>query len=100
MKPILSAILMSLALTAFAPLAIADDDDDDRKRGKRSYAISADDALYIASQYGLDWVKEIKRGNGNWEIEGCTYDGQEIEIDISGWSGEIVKLEYEDDDDC
>ncbi len=101
MKAIHSVLITCLMATSFAPIALADDDDDDdRRRNHREYAISAEHALDIAAAYELDWVKEIKRGNGNWEIEGCTYDGQEIEIDISGGHGEIVKLEYEDDDDC
>ncbi len=102
MKPFRSALIACLAAAAFAPVALADDDDDDHdhRRQYRSEAVSAGDALDIAGQYGLGWIKEIKRGNGNWEIEGCTHDGQEIEIDISGRSGDIFKLEYEDDDAC
>ncbi len=99
MKAIHSVLIACMMATSLAPVARADDDDDDDGR-QRGYAVSSEEALDLAAAYGLDWVKEIKRGNGNWEIEGCTYDGEEIEIDISGQSGGIVKLEYEDDDDC
>jgi hypothetical protein len=85
-----------IGLAVFAPPALADEDD----AYSRGYRVSLTEAKYIAYDYGLAWFKEIKRGNGNWEIEGCTGDGQEIEIDISGRTGEIVKLEYEDDDKC
>lgn len=98
MQRTLAMAFIGLAIAAPAPLAFADDDDD-YKNG-RSYRISQNEAMDIAYGFGLDWFKEIKRGNGNWEIEGCTGDGREIEIDISGRSGEIVKLEYEDDDKC
>jgi hypothetical protein len=96
MKRVLAIAFIGLAV--FAPPALADDDDSDEYR--RGYRVSLTEARYIAYDYGLAWFKEIKRGNGNWEIEGCTGDGQEIEIDISGRTGEIVKLEYEDDDKC
>ncbi len=99
MKRAFAIILVGLAIAAPAPFAIADDDND-HNRGRSDYRVGQYEARDIAYSYGLDRFKEIKRGNGNWEIEGCTFDGQEIEIDISGWSGEIVKLEYEDDDDC
>ncbi|MBA4338732.1 PepSY domain-containing protein [Hyphomonas sp.] len=97
MKRVLAMALFGLAVTAPAPIAFADDDDDHRGRG---YSVSQYEAMHIAYSFGLAWFKEIKRGNGNWEIEGCTGDGREIEIDISGRSGEIIKLEYEDDDKC
>ena len=97
MKRVLAMAFIGLAITASAPIAFADDDDDHRGRG---YNVSQYEAMDIAHSFGLAWFKEIKRGNGNWEIEGCTGDGQEIEIDISGRSGEVIKLEYEDDDKC
>lgn len=97
MKRVLAMAFIGLAITASAPIAFADDDDDHRGRGCN---VSQCEAMDIAHSFGLAWFKEIKRGNGNWEIEGCTGDGQEIEIDISGRSGEVIKLEYEDDDKC
>ena len=97
MNRALAITCIAFALAAQAPLALADDDDDYRGRG---YRVSQYEAMDIAHSFGLAWFKEIKRGNGNWEIEGCTGDGREIEIDISGRSGEIIKLEYEDDDKC
>jgi uncharacterized membrane protein YkoI len=99
MKRVLAMAFIGFAIAAPAPIALADDDDDYHEH-RRNYRVSQTEAKYIAHDYGLAWFKEIKRGNGNWEIEGCTGDGQEIEIDISGRTGEIVKLEYEDDDKC
>lgn len=95
MKRVLAMAFTGLAVTA--PIAFADDDDEHRGR---SYSVNQYEAVDIAYSFGLAWFKEIKRGNGNWEIEGCTSNGREIEIDISGRSGEIIKLEYEDDDKC
>lgn len=96
MKRTFALACIGLVCAGPAPLVFADDDDN---RG-RNYRISQYEAMDIAHSFGLAWFKEIKRGNGNWEIEGCTGDGQEIEIDISGRTGEIIKLEYEDDDKC
>lgn len=97
MKRALAMAFVGLAAALPAPMAFADDDGDHDGQG---YRIGQFEAMDIAYSFGLAWLKEIKRGNGNWEIEGCTGDGQEIEIDISGRSGEIIKLEYEDDDNC
>lgn len=90
------SVFVGLVCAAPAPFAFADDDD---HRGG-GYRVSQYEAMDIAHSFGLARFKEIKRGNGNWEIEGCTGDGREIEIDISGPTGDIIKLEYEDDDKC
>ena len=48
-------------------------------------------------------VREVERDDGKWELEGCTTDRKEIEVDIRRSTGEIVKLEVDfdrDDDDC
>jgi uncharacterized membrane protein YkoI len=97
MKTAICASLLALFPTLAAPAALADDDD---RRSARNYGINQYEALEIAGDFGLYSIKEIKFSGGKWEIEGCTSDGQEIEIDISARSGDIIKLEYEDDDDC
>jgi hypothetical protein len=44
-------------------------------------------------------VREVERDDGKWELEGCTADRREIELDIRRSTGEIVKFEIDRDDD-
>jgi uncharacterized membrane protein YkoI len=101
MKTLMSASLALLMLAAPAPLAFADDDDDSYRRGgsERVYTISRDEAVRIARAEGMTRVKEVDRDDGEWELEGCTRNGREIEIDIHGATGEILELDVDDDDD-
>lgn len=95
------AAMTATCLVSALPARADDDDDDDRRYHRAGYDQLSDlDALDIAAQYGLDRIKEIKFSNESWEIEGCTADGEEIEIDISAHTADIRKLEYEDDDAC
>lgn len=95
MRHYLAACLASIALATPAPLAFADDD------GYRGAAtVSMDEAIAIAQSYGMVRLKEIELDDGEWEIEGCTADGREIEIDIHARTGDVVELEIERDDDC
>ncbi len=95
MKRNLAMACIGFALAIPAPFALADDDD----RGS-SFRVSRAEAIDIARYHGMSYVKEIERDDGTWELEGCTSDHREIEIDIHGWSGEVTELEIDDDDDC
>lgn len=96
MKHALAMAIIGLALTAPAPIALADDDDD---RG--GFQISRDEAIAIAHANGMYHIEEIERDDGEWELEGCTADRREIEIDIHGQTGRVLELEIDDyDDDC
>ena len=104
MKALMTASLTLLMMAAPAPLAFADDDDDGFRRAsgsEQAYTISRDEAVQIARAEGMARVKEVERDDGKWELEGCTRNGQEIEIDIHGRSGAILDRETDDhDDDC
>ena len=102
MKTLMSASLALLMLAAPAPLAMAGDDDSARlSGGERAYTISREEAVRIARAEGMTRVKEIDRDDGDWELEGCTRNGREIEIDIHGATGDILEVEVDDDDnDC
>lgn len=101
MKPLTTAALALLVLAAPTPLAVADEDDSYRRAygSERAYVISREDAMRIARDQGMVRVKEIERDDGEWELEGCTRNGREIEIDIHGATGAILELEV-DADDC
>lgn len=101
MKTLMIASLALLAVAAPAPLALANDDGLRAGSAERGYTLSRDEAAQIARAEGMSRIKETERDDGKWEMEGCTRDGREIEIDIDGRSGAILELEIdEDDDDC
>lgn len=99
MKLILAATAAALAFTLPAPLALADDD---HLRGGHAYtySVSRQQAIGIARSEGMHRLKEIERDDGEWEIEGCTREGYEFEIDIDGRTGRILDLEIDYDDRC
>lgn len=104
MKTLITASLALLVLAAPASLALADDDDGVRARSdsERVYTLNREDAVRIARAEGMTRVDEVERDDGKWELEGCTRDGREIEIDIHGATGAILELDLDDDtdDDC
>jgi hypothetical protein len=77
---IASTLALSLATPAFAhdhdwPLA---------------EELTIDQAIEIARAEGFDLIREVQFDDGRWEIEGRNAEGQTIEIEIDGVSGEIV----------
>jgi len=101
MKNFASAIAV-LALAAPAPLALAQGEGFSTGAAPVS-GISREDAISIAHDKGMSRVREVERDDGKWELEGCTADRKEIEVDIRRSTGDIVKLEIDnddDDDDC
>ena len=98
MKNFIAAIALT-ALAAPAPLALAQAGD----LAAPASGISREEAISIARDKGMTRVREVERDDGKWELEGCTADRKEIEVDIRRSTGEIVKLEVDfdrDDDDC
>lgn len=99
----MKTLLATLLLAAPAPFVIAQGNDDLLATASPAGTVSREQALGIARTEGMTRLKEIERDDGKWEIEGCTLDGREIEIDIRRSTGEIVKLEIDtgrDDDGC
>lgn len=90
----ISAALIAAALAAPVPFALAQSAGTD--------TISREQAIDIASQKGMVHVLEIELDDGEWEIEGCTAEGRELEIDLHSRTGEILKydLDRDTDDDC
>ena len=98
MKNFIAAIALT-ALAAPAPLALAQAGD----LAAPASGLSREEAISIARDKGMTRVREVQRDDGKWELEGCTADRKEIEVDIRRSTGEIVKLEVDfdrDDDDC
>ncbi len=90
----ISAALIAAALVAPVPFALA--------QGTTSDLLSREQAIEIASKQGMAHVKEIELDDGEWEIEGCSADGRELEIDLHSRTGDILKydLDRDKDDDC
>jgi uncharacterized membrane protein YkoI len=59
----------------------------------QEFKISEQQARQIAAERGIVKIEEIERDDGKWEIEGRDKDGREIEIEIHGQTGEVVKYE-------
>lgn len=100
MKTLIAAPLIALAFAVPAPLVLAQGDI--ALPATSGYSVTREQALDIARAEGMTQLREIERDDGKWEIEGCTADRMEIELDIHGRTGDILKLEIErdDDDDC
>jgi hypothetical protein len=96
MKKLVAASVAALFIAAPAPLAFAYDE----VRYFGGPSVSLDDAIAIAQAYGLVYLKEVKLDDGEWEVEGCTADGGEIEVEIHAHTGQLLELEIERDDDC
>jgi len=98
MKNFIAALALA-AVAAPVPFALAQTGD----LAAPASGISREEAISIARDKGMTRVREIERDDGKWELEGCTADRKEIEIDIRRSTGEIVKFEIDldcDDDDC
>lgn len=81
MKRALLALALGFGIAA-APAAFA-----------QQFKVSEQQARQIAADRGIVKIEEIERDDGKWEIEGRDKDGREIEIDIHGQTGEVVKFE-------
>lgn len=90
----ISAALIAAVLAAPVPFALAQPAGAD--------TISREQAIDIAGQKGMVHVLEIELDDGEWEIEGCTADGRELEIDLHSRTGDILKydLDRDTDEDC
>ncbi len=90
----MTAALIAAALVAPVPFAFA--------QAAGADTISREQATEIASQKGMVRVLDIELDDGEWEIEGCTADGRELEIDVHHRTGDIVKydLDRDTDKDC
>ncbi len=98
----LTAALALVAVAAPVPFALAQTGDLAAGAAPAS-GISREEAISIARDKGMTRVREVERDDGKWELEGCTADRREIEVDIRRSTGDIVKLEVDfdrDDDDC
>lgn len=91
---IISAALIAIALAAPAPFALA--------QGMTGDLLIREQAIEIAAKQGMAHVLEAELDDGEWEIEGCSADGRELEIDLHSCTGDILKYDIDRDknDDC
>ena len=61
----------------------------------QQFKVTEQQARQIAAERGIVKITEIERDDGKWEIEGRDAQGREIEIDIHGQTGEVVKFEHD-----
>ncbi|MBY9066352.1 PepSY domain-containing protein [Hyphomonas sp. WL0036] len=99
MKTLTIASLALLATAVAIPVATAQIDDSAVLRGPAApvYKVSKDEAVAIARTQGLVKLHEAERDDGRWELEGCDAQSREIEIDVDARTGDIVKIEIDDD---
>jgi uncharacterized membrane protein YkoI len=81
MKRTLVALALVFGIAA-APAAFA-----------QQFKINEEQARKFAADRGIVRITEIERDDGKWKIEGRDAQGREIEIDIHGQTGEVVKFE-------
>ena len=106
MKTLTTASLALLMTAGAIPAATAQIDDSSALRAPAApvYTVSKDEAVAIARGEGLEKLREAERDDGRWEVEGCDAQSREIEVYVDARSGEILKIEIDDDrdddDDC
>lgn len=90
----LSIALIGLALAVPASFALAQGAGNDR--------ISVQQVVDIATEKGIVQVTKIELDDGKWEVEGCTADGRELELDLRSSTGDVLKekLDHQPDNDC
>lgn len=86
-----STLLAALLTLAGAGPAIAGKGDDGL--AVAGFEVTELQALEIARAQGIAYVREVKARRGVWKFEGVDADGVVIEIEIDGFSGEVLKVE-------
>lgn len=66
----------------------------DHRRYERGPNVSRRDAIQIAYDYGMTDVRDVDLDDGVWELEGRTWEGDRMEIEISAWDGQVLDLDY------
>jgi uncharacterized membrane protein YkoI len=58
--------------------------------------LTIEDVRNMAFDKGIVKIEEVELHKGIWKVEGDDASGHEIEMKIDAWSGEIVKLKWDD----
>ncbi|WP_291204821.1 PepSY domain-containing protein [Hyphomonas sp.] len=85
-----STLLAALLMLAGAGPALAGKDGN---RAAAEFEINEAQALEIARAQGIAAVREVKARRGVWKFEGVDADGVDLEVEIDGFTGEVVKVE-------
>ncbi|WP_158639220.1 PepSY domain-containing protein [Elioraea rosea] len=83
-----SAILIAAVLLFISSPARADDD-------CRGMPVTRAQAIAIAQTVGLVRVEEVDCDDDEWEVEGRSASGREMEVEIDARSGQIKEIEYD-----
>jgi hypothetical protein len=86
-----STLLAALLMLAGTGPALAGKGDDDL--AVAGFEVTETQALEIAKAQGIAYVREVKARRGVWKFEGVDADGVVIEIEIDGFTGDVVKVE-------
>jgi hypothetical protein len=85
-----STLLAALLMLAGAGPALAGKGDGTAAAG---FDIPEPQALDIAKAQGLAAVRDVKARRGVWKFAGVDDDGVDLEIEVDGFTGEVVKVE-------
>lgn len=87
-----AALTAGILTVLCAGPALAHGGSDDRSSSS-SFKVTRTEALDIASAEGIVEVWEVKARRGVWKVEGADANGDKLEVEIDGDTGEIVKVE-------
>lgn len=84
-----STLLAAMLMLAGAGPALASKGDS----AAAGFEITEAQALEIAKAQGIAAVRDVKARRGVWKFEGVDQDGVDLEIEVDGFTGEVVKIE-------
>lgn len=57
--------------------------------------LSVESAIEIAAANGITMISDVNLDGRKWEIDGAGANGQEIELEISSSTGEVLHIEHD-----
>jgi hypothetical protein len=84
-----STLLAALLMLAGAGPAIAGKGND----AAAGFEVTEPQALEIARAQGIAAVRDVKARRGVWKFAGVDEDGVDLEVEVDGFTGEVVKVE-------
>ena len=98
MKKTMIATASILMLALAAPVLASSDDKDSKSYSAGSVEwMSVDSARAKAAELGYD-VRKVERDDDYYEIDAFDSNGMKVEIEMHPATGQILKVERDDDD--